>query len=317
MCQNRKFKLSIIVPVYNVEKYIRKCLDSIIKQTYKDFEIILVNDGSTDNSGLICDEYSSTYCNIRTIHKPNGGLSSARNAGIENAEGDFIGFVDSDDWIDENMYEILVKNIESYDADISMCRLYRKGKDASYYVHEDLEQKERVMIDASSCTKLFRKEFFISDKFPLGKTNEDFSLFSRTFYGINCAVYANDTKYNYQEREESITTQYVFKKDSIQNLEEMKEYITKNFKELQEEAEYYYFIKMLGIFGGLIMNENNVYKDETTEIRNKIKKNYSTALKNKYLTKKNKIKLFIYNYFHIMVIRFILKLLLLNPFRNR
>ena len=107
---NRVPKVSIIVPVYKVEKYLRKCIDSIINQTLKDIEIILVDDGSPDNCGKICDEYAAKDTRIKVIHKENGGLSSARNAGMEVAEGEYIGFVDSDDWIESDMYMGTSKN---------------------------------------------------------------------------------------------------------------------------------------------------------------------------------------------------------------
>ena len=114
-------KISVIVPVYNVEQYLERCVDSIINQTYKNLEIILVNDGSTDNSGKLCDELAKRDDRIRVIHKGNGGLSDARNAGIEEAESDLIGFIDSDDYIDEDMYELLIDNLRETNADLSMC----------------------------------------------------------------------------------------------------------------------------------------------------------------------------------------------------
>ena len=101
-------KISVIVPVYNVEQYLERCVDSIINQTYTNLEIILVNDGSTDNSGKLCDELAKKDERIRVIHKENGGLSDARNRGIEEAESDLVGFIDSDDYIDNDMYEILL-----------------------------------------------------------------------------------------------------------------------------------------------------------------------------------------------------------------
>ena len=113
-------KLSIIVPVYNAKKYLKKCIDSILKQTYTDFELILIDDGSTDNSGEICDEYAKANSNIRVIHKENEGLVAARKTGLQNALGEYIGFVDSDDYIDEGMYETLMKPIEKNNADISI-----------------------------------------------------------------------------------------------------------------------------------------------------------------------------------------------------
>ena len=113
--------ISIIVPVYNVENYLRKCVDSIINQSYKNLEIILVDDGSTDSSGKICDEYSLKDSRIKVIHKKNGGLSDARNAGMEIASGDFWGFVDSDDYIDSDMYSVLLENLLGAEADLSAC----------------------------------------------------------------------------------------------------------------------------------------------------------------------------------------------------
>lgn len=104
--------ISVIVPVYNVEKYLHKCINSILNQTYKNLEIILIDDGSTDNSGKICDEYALKDNRIKVIHKENGGLSSARNAGLDICSGDYIGFVDSDDYIAEDMYEYLYVNLK-------------------------------------------------------------------------------------------------------------------------------------------------------------------------------------------------------------
>ena len=103
--------ISIIVPVYNVEKYLEKCIDSILNQSYQNLEIILIDDGSTDNSGSICDEYKKKDQRVQVIHQKNQGQSSARNAGLNIAKGSYIGFVDSDDWIEQNMYEKLYKNI--------------------------------------------------------------------------------------------------------------------------------------------------------------------------------------------------------------
>ena len=116
--------ISIIVPVYDVEPYLRKCIDSILIQSYRDLEIILVDDGSPDNCGAICDEYAEKDKRIKVIHKKNGGLSDARNAGLDIATGEYIGFVDSDDWVMPDMYEYLYKAVKEYDADMSVCGYY-------------------------------------------------------------------------------------------------------------------------------------------------------------------------------------------------
>lgn len=124
-------KVSVIVPIYNAEKYLNKCLESIIGQTYKNLEIILVDDGSLDNSPTICDAWAQIDSRIRVIHKKNGGVSSARNAGIDLAQGDYIGFVDADDWIEPNMYEVLINNAEKFSADKSSCGYVYYGRNVS------------------------------------------------------------------------------------------------------------------------------------------------------------------------------------------
>ena len=117
-------KISVIVPVYNVENYLEKCVESILKQTYTNLEILLVNDGSTDTSGELCDQLAQRDQRIRVIHKENGGLSDARNRGIEEASSDLIGFIDSDDYIDQDMYETLYRQMLESSADLSMCGHY-------------------------------------------------------------------------------------------------------------------------------------------------------------------------------------------------
>ena len=180
--------ISIIVPVYNVEKYIKKCIDSIINQTYKNLEIILVDDGSPDNCGKICDEYAEKDKRIKVIHKENGGLSDARNAGIKIARGCYIGFVDSDDWIDKNMYEKLYKTLKEKDADIACCKLIRykntiekiSKKFDGRIVEYDQRQyiKKFFKIDSQECVyyawnKLYKRQVIDKEQYPIGLTSED------------------------------------------------------------------------------------------------------------------------------------------------
>jgi len=133
-------KISIIIPVYNVEPYIRKCLDSVINQTYRNLEIICVNDGSTDGSGKICDEYAAKDNRIKVFHKVNGGLSSALNVGLENFKGSYLGFVDSDDWVEPNMFEVLYESLKNSEAHISVAN-YFKDTDAESI---PMSNKERI-----------------------------------------------------------------------------------------------------------------------------------------------------------------------------
>ena len=129
--------ISVIIPVYNVEKYLQRCVDSILNQTYRDLELVLVDDGSLDNSGLMCDAYAAQDPRVRVIHKENGGVSSARNAGLDAAKGDYITFVDSDDYIDACMYEKMMAKAEMHNCDVVMCDCVKEFGDRSVvYSHE-------------------------------------------------------------------------------------------------------------------------------------------------------------------------------------
>ena len=135
-------KISIIVPIYNVEQYLDKCIESLVNQTYKNLEIILIDDGSKDNSRKIVNSWTAKDNRIKSIHKKNGGLSDARNAGMKIATGDYIGFVDSDDWINYKMYEVLINNLEKYNADISACAINKI--DEKYFIDEKQVLNENI-----------------------------------------------------------------------------------------------------------------------------------------------------------------------------
>jgi glycosyltransferase involved in cell wall biosynthesis len=168
-----QMSISIIIPVYNAEKFLSKCLDSVKNQTYQDLEIILVNDGSTDRSGLICDEYAQKDKRFIVIHKENGGVSSARNAALNIASGKYIGFVDPDDWIEPCMFEKLYQLIIDHKADISICGYYREKEDGTVLNNIDkpniikLNRKEALnkILDKNGfkgflCNKLFSADLF-------------------------------------------------------------------------------------------------------------------------------------------------------------
>lgn len=183
-------KVSVVVPVYNVERYLDNTITHIISQTYQNLEILLVDDGSKDQSGKICDEYAAKDARIRVIHKENGGSSTARNAGIQAATGDYIGFLDADDWADETMYEVLVKTALEHNATI--CEVMSQDFDEEGKLLKGprlhtgkvtfIPQKEdfRLLMlhigDSSFCTKLIRADFCKRFAFPENKLNEDFLL---------------------------------------------------------------------------------------------------------------------------------------------
>ncbi|MBQ0108398.1 MAG: glycosyltransferase family 2 protein, partial [Phascolarctobacterium sp.] len=176
--------LSVIVPVYKVEKYLPKCVDSIINQTYKDLEIILVDDGSPDNCPAICDEYAKKDSRIKVIHQENGGLCSARNTGIENAEGDFISFIDSDDWIEINMFEEALDYLHKHDLDVVCCdtkvikgnrEIFRPRYRTNMIFNgqEGLNEILAGTLDNSACNKIYKRICIGNVRFPLGRHYED------------------------------------------------------------------------------------------------------------------------------------------------
>lgn len=181
-------KISVIVPVYNVEKHLRKCLDSIAEQTYKSLEIILVDDGSTDTSGSICDEYALRDERFTVVHNENGGVSMARNVGLDKATGEYIMFVDSDDYIENNIAEALIKQIEQYDADMSMCGFKYADTDGSTWNQTDIATAEGCIssdefwrrfysgariIGVTLWAKLYKRSLWQNIRFPIGKLHED------------------------------------------------------------------------------------------------------------------------------------------------
>lgn len=194
-------KISVIIPIYNVENYLEKCIESVINQTYKNLEIILVNDGSTDGCKEICDRYKASDKRIKVIHKKNGGISDARNWGIDNATGDYIAFLDSDDWIDLGLYENLYNNIIKEKCDISMCNYKRtydnksnlkhSDKKVIYTNHEILKElyTDKQILIVVVWNKLFKKELFNSFRFPVGKIHEDEYLIPSVLYKANKIVY--------------------------------------------------------------------------------------------------------------------------------
>lgn len=218
--------ISIIVPVYNVEKYLPQCINSLINQTYKNLEIILVDDGSLDDSGKICDEFSKRDSRIIVIHKQNNGLSSARNAGLEIARGDYIGFVDSDDWLDENMYEILFKLIKDNDSDISCCRFFKTANsdekipavdNETIQSFTNIEGLNNFYTDLYVQTvvawnKLYKRNLFNNVVYPVGKIHEDEGTTYKLFYKANKITYINRPLYYYRSTPNSITTRKFNKK---------------------------------------------------------------------------------------------------------
>ena len=207
--------ISIIVPVYKVEAYIRKCVDSILQQSYRHLDVILVDDGSPDLCGRICDEYAARDRRVRVVHKANGGLSSARNAGLAVAQGDYLGFVDSDDWVDPDMYAYLLDHALESGADITVCGRVEEyqGKSRRCCWTEpkllDREQAMRALLEddvmqSYAWNKLWKKEVFQGIRFPEGRNYEDIAVVHRAYNRADRVLCLPEAKYHYLQRRESI-----------------------------------------------------------------------------------------------------------------
>lgn len=256
--------ISVIIPVYNVQEYLRKCLDSVIGQTYDNLEILLVNDGSTDRSGEICDYYASRDSRIRVIHQQNGGLASARNTGMDAAKGAYIGFVDSDDWIDLDMYEFLYNLLHQHQADLSICRLKEithakliNRSTGQLLVCDGLSAVKRIFrrendfhIGYSVFNKLYKKELLDNLRFPVGRLTEDIYFTPKLMYRCRKCVYQDTAKYNYlKERPGSIMNAAIHSKRVFDELDGYREierfFCERNVKEYARMVREIYLIKLM------------------------------------------------------------------------
>ena len=212
--------ISIIVPVYKVAPYLRQCVDSIRKQTVDDLEIILVDDGSPDECGEICDEYAKIDSRVRVFHTEHRGLSAARNIGLDNAKGEYLGFVDSDDWIEVDMYEMLWKSLLNTNADISICSYLCESvntqKECIYgeNIYSGIEMRRALFegkINNNVWNKLYHRELFQELRFPEGMNYEDIATMHRIIERARSVAVINESKYHYRIRDKSITKAYTAK----------------------------------------------------------------------------------------------------------
>lgn len=241
--------ISIIIPVYNVEKYLRECIDSVLAQTYKELEIILVDDGSKDNSGAICDEYAKLDKRIKVIHQKNRGLSGARTAGQEIARGKFITFIDSDDWVREDMMEVLYHDIKYYDADISCIAfemVYDDGTSVKGTSVTETQILDRVKalecylfdgyIGPCICGKLWKKDLWNGIRCPEGKLFEDQYTTYKLLDKANKIIFNPESKYYYRKHDSSIGHSRFSQRtyDLYYGIQEAYEYITNRYSDINE-----------------------------------------------------------------------------------
>ena len=289
-----KKKVTVVIPIYNVEKYLDKCLNSVINQNYKNLEIICVNDGSLDDSEKIVLRYKLKDKRIIYIKKENGGLSSARNVGIENAKGNYICFVDSDDWIDCNYVSKLVENIEKNDCDISICNIkhvYESGEEKKVsfgIVDNDIVNNYEALkelfvgniLQNHAVNKLYKIELFRSNNisFPIGRIYEDVFTTYKLFLASKKICLFNDYLYYYlQEREGSILTKKFNEKkldlldaiDEINNNQDLVKY------KLGKYIQIFYIKQVISLFYHIFPFYNSKTKKYFNNIFKKIREHSS------------------------------------------
>lgn len=249
--------ISIIVPVYNVEEYLPRCIDSILAQTFTDFELIIVDDGSPDNCGKICDEYEKKDNRIKVIHKENGGLSDARNAGLDIAQGKYIGFVDSDDEIKCIALEVLYNCAIHNRCDI-VCSTFGKIIDDRYINNEcsntvEFFDKKRIMkwysyskYGYTAWNKLYKTSLFCNIRYPKGRVYEDVATTYKLMDKASKVAYIDQDLFYYRIRETSITHSIFSKKlsDEIMAFEEYYNFITVNYPYLEKRVRIGYLISI-------------------------------------------------------------------------
>lgn len=305
-------KLSIIVPIYNVERYLERCIISILNQTYVNFELILVNDGSTDNSKDICEKYLSIDNRIKLINKKNGGVSSARNTGIELAIGEYIAFVDPDDYINKYMYEVLITTLKKDKSDMVICGYNKVDQNEINFQeinnHIDVnnvrtskiskvEALDKLLIEGEkfvfAWNKIYKRKLFNELRYKNGKIYEDEFLAHRVLYRCNKVSVINEKLYFYIQRDGSIVnSKFTTKKfDKVYALKERIDFFKeKNLLELKEKAEKSFVDYFIWNYFVAYQRLENVNSD-LIKLKNEFNKVFFEILKNTKISWKEKLTL--------------------------
>lgn len=304
-------KITVIVPIYNIIDCLERCVTSIVNQTYKELEIILVDDGSTDGTAALCDVLETKDVRIRTFHKENGGSSSARNLGLKYATGDYIGFIDSDDYIEPDMFELLADAVKRHGSKMAQISRDEVNEDGSKRPDVCIPPSEEVLItnkdmmrellmhrgDCSFCTRICSKELFEGREFPVGELNEDFKLLTQMLTDVESFPILPKQCYHVYYRMNSNSRRKdkddfsrVFT-DIVVNADYVSKLVDENYPELRETAlrfgMYQRLDYMLHIPISMMTKDNEFYM----QVAGYIHKNWGRMMNNKLLTKKNKIYL--------------------------
>lgn len=306
---NRDTRISVIVPVYNVEEYLSRCVDSILAQTHSNLEVILVDDGAKDASGVICDGYAAKDPRVKVIHKKNGGLSSARNRGLEAAGGEYIAFVDSDDWIEPDAYAHLLHIMDKYDVKLVCGGRYDVDGDTGEKTVGLCPAREEVIsaeelagriflwdgCDSSACDKLYHRSLLENFRYPEGKVCEDVPVTYRIVLAAERVAVSDKPFYNYFHRSGSISTAAAITEKTFhfsRHTEEIYPYIRQHYPAIENQARYLRVRSLSHILLLLEQAEKDTRKQFSVEYRHarkELKKHTGFILKSPYFGKKEKI----------------------------
>lgn len=304
-------KISIIIPVYNTEKYVEECLLSISNQTFGDFEILAINDGSTDNSLEILKKYQEKEPRLKIFSQENKGLSAARNTGIEYAIGEYLMFVDSDDSLHLEILKNLYEDVLHYNVEVAMCN-FKKVKedfieisDFSRSNVEVISQKktiQRMLLGEwwSAWAKLYHHFVFKNVRFPVGKNYEDYAILVKIFEQCNNISYNEAQLYYYLTRENSITTSQLNERkfDEIHIVFEVLEYVEKVHPEFTKEAERNVGASLIKMIMQIDNDSSNNFQDKLPWLLKLLKSHYKILMKNDYIPFKQKVFVFLLNNLH-------------------
>ncbi|MGM8364856.1 glycosyltransferase family 2 protein [Virgibacillus sp. W0181] len=304
--------ISVIVPVYNVENYLEKCLSSICNQTKKELEILLINDGSTDNSPSICEAFAKIDPRIIVIHQSSKGVSAARNTGIKNATGEMIGFVDSDDWILPDMFENLENILKENDSDISICGYARQFEDEVTQFREAnrilvLPQEDALrelfrgkIYRFALWNKLYRRHCFNNITFPEGRIHEDLAVSYKLFLNAKRIVNTPKTGYIYRYREKSILTTKFHKGriDSYKAWDEIINTINDIYPQLMREVWMRFVWWSIDNVQTILreITDKQDANEQFARISCEVRKHFKDISKSKQLSWKVKLQLLMINY---------------------
>lgn len=289
--------ISVIVPCYNVEKYLERCVNSILTQTYYDLEIILVNDGSTDKTGEICEKFAEIDSRVKVVHKTNGGLSDARNAGIDIAKGEFCAFVDGDDYVEPDAYETMVFEMRNPNVSLVSAGIFAEDVEgnksismsAEYLILDKREAFINLLgtvrsIGHSSCNKLFRMKLFNGLRYKKGIINEDMEILPKILDACDHVVLLNKPVYHYIKRAGSITEAEfsAWKYQSINIPFGVLSLCKAKYSELVPYANYYVMDSLFKLLEELTGSKNRkVFLRQELVLRVKIMKAFFECMKSK------------------------------------